>query len=388
MDILIVGAGVGGLALANGLVADGHQVRVLERADEPRTDGAAVTVFSNGAAAAAGLGISLDDLGGTIDTLGFFDADGHAFAHADLALLRRWTGFPVTTIPRALLLRRLASGLPADAIHYGRRIQTAETSGSGAVVVTADGVREEAALVVGADGHRSALRRALLGPGDPDFNGWVSWQGLTTTMPELAAGAYARCVVGEAGLCGLMPAGGGLLQWWFDVNEPAPAGRTVIGWLRERFGSYADPVRKLLDVLTEADVHAYRHVVHEIPDRWGTGCATLLGDAAHAFPPSQAQGANQALEDAWLLRRALRAPVPLPAALRGYERVRSRRVRRIASLAASEVTNRPPSAAGRLAARLMGPSLFTRLQLVTIRRCSSVLNDDRISSASGSAGSW
>jgi FAD-dependent urate hydroxylase len=376
MDILIVGAGVGGLALANGLVADGHHVRVLERADGPRTDGAAVTIFSNGAAAAAGLGVSLDDLGGAVDTLGFFDADGHAFAHADMTLLRRWTGFGVATIPRALLLQRLAAGLPADAIHYGRRIQTAETSGSGAVVVTADGVREEAALVVGADGHRSAVRRALLGPAEPAFNGWVSWQGLTATMPELAAGADARCVVGEAGLCGLMPAGGGLMQWWFDVNEPAPAGRPVIGWLRERFGSYADPVRKLLDVLTEADVHAYRHVIHEIPDRWGTGCATLLGDAAHAFPPSQAQGANQALEDAWLLRRALSASGPLPDTLRRYERVRSRRVRRIASLAASEVTNRPPSAAGRLAARLMGPSLFTRLQLLTIRRCSSVLNDD------------
>ena len=299
MDILIVGAGVGGLALANGLVADGHRVRVFERADGPRTDGAAVTVFSNGAAAAAGLGAPLDDLGGTIDMLGFFDPGGRAFAHADLALLRRWTGYRVATIPRGLLLHRLAAGLPADAIHYGRRINRVETTGSGSAVVTADGVREEAALVVGADGHRSAVRRALLGNAEPAFNGWVSWQGLTTTMPELAAGTYARCVVGEPGLCGLMPAGGGLMQWWFDVDEPAPAGRPVIGWLRERFAGYADPVRKLLDVLTEADVHAYRHVLHEIPDRWGEGAATLLGDAAHAFPPSQAQGAaRQARKDA------------------------------------------------------------------------------------------
>jgi 2-polyprenyl-6-methoxyphenol hydroxylase-like FAD-dependent oxidoreductase len=377
MDILIVGAGVGGLALANGLVTDGHQVRVFERADAPRTDGAAVTIFSNGAAAAAGLGVSLDDLGGAIDTLGFFDADGRAFAHADMTLLRRWTGYRVATIPRASLLRRLAAGLPAETINYGRQVHTVETAGSGAAVVTADGVREEAALVVGADGVRSAVRRALLGSAEPTFNGWVSWQGLTVAMPELAAGAYARCIVGDAGLCGLMPAGGGLLQWWFDVDGPAPAGRPVIGWLRERFASYADPVRKLLDVLTEADVHAFRHAVHQVPSAWGAGCATLLGDAAHAFPPSQAQGANQALEDAWTLRRALSA-FPVPDALRRYERVRARRVRRISSLAASEVTNRPPTAAGRLAAHLISPAMFTRLQLITIKRSSSVLNHDRL----------
>jgi FAD-dependent urate hydroxylase len=376
MDILIVGAGVGGLALAHGLVADGHQVRVLERAGEPRTDGAAVTVFSNGAAAAAGLGAHLDDLGGTIETLEFHHPDGRAFARADLTLLRRWTGYRVATVHRAALLQRLAAGLPADAVRYGQRIQSVESSGTGAAVVTASGVREEAALVVGADGHRSAVRRALLGSAEPFFNGWVSWQGLTTTMPELGAGTSARYVVGEAGLCGLMPAGGGLLQWWFDVNEPAPAGRPVIGWLRERFRSYADPVRKLLDCLTEADIHAFRHAVHEIPDRWGSGCATLLGDAAHVFPPSQAQGANQALEDAWMLRRALRGPGPVPALLRRYEEIRSRRVRRISTLAAAEVANRPPSSGRRLAGRMTGPSLFTRRQLMSIRRSSSVLNDD------------
>jgi FAD-dependent urate hydroxylase len=48
----------------------------------------------------------------------------------------------------------------------------------------------------------------------------------------------------------------------------------------------------------------YPHVLHRVPDRWGRGPTTLLGDAAHAFRRRWAQGANQALEDAWLLRRA------------------------------------------------------------------------------------
>jgi FAD-dependent urate hydroxylase len=117
-------------------------------------------------------------------------------------------------------------------------------------------------------------------------------------LPELVGGSTGVCVVGDAGPVGLLPAGEGLPQWWFDVEgpRPDPATTSVAGWLREKF----------------------------------SGPVTLLGDAAHAFPPSQAQGANQALEDAWALRRALSGDNDDPAAtLRRYERERVPRVRRV-----------------------------------------------------------
>lgn len=376
MDIAIVGAGVGGLALANGLAADGHDVRVFERAPALRTDGAAVTIFSNGMAAAAGLQAPLDGLGAAIDTLEFCTADGRPFARADLRLLRRRTGFGVATVPRAAILQRLAETLPAAGVTFGCQVDTVAVTGDRATLTAVDGTQHTADVVVGADGYRSTVRRTTLGDGDAKPNGWVSWQGLSATLPELAHGSYARCVVGPAGLCGLMPAGQGLLQWWFDVPVAAPDDQSVVDWLRNRFAAYTGPVRRLLDEVTDTDIHPYPHVLHGIPERWGNGPTTLLGDAAHAFPPSQAQGANQALEDAWLLRRALSGTGDLTESLRRYEHRRTRRVRRIAGLAATEVTNRPPSTPARLAGRLLTPGLLARLQLVTIRRCSSVLNNE------------
>jgi FAD-dependent urate hydroxylase len=125
-------------------------------------------------------------------------------------------------------------------------------------------------------------------------------------------------------------------------------------------------------------VQEYPHVLHHVPSGWGSGPSTLVGDAAHAFPPSQAQGANQALEGGWLLRRALSSGGTPADALRRYERVRARRVRPISRLAASEVTNRPPSAVARLAGRLTGPTVSGRVYLSMIRRCSGVLNDERV----------
>jgi FAD-dependent urate hydroxylase len=379
MDVIIVGAGVGGLALANGLAADGHAVRVLERSPDLRTDGAAVTIFSNGAAAAAGLGVPLDGLGGAIETLEFCTPDGRACGRTDLRVLRRRTGFGVATVPRVAILERFAADLTPDTVAYGCAVSDVTVRPDGGVVLTeADGTRHTADVAVGADGYRSAVRRSVLGDGDARRNGWTSWQGLTVSLPALAGGTYARCVVGPAGLCGLMPAGGGLLQWWFDVAEPAPDDRPVLDWLRARFAVYTEPVGELLGGLTPADVQEYPHVLHRVPTRWGTGSTTLVGDAAHAFPPTQAQGANQALEDAWLLRRALSHPSDVVAALRRYEHVRSRRVRRIARLAASEVTNRLPTATARLASRLVPPAMMGHLQLAVIRWCSSVLNDERL----------
>lgn len=376
MDVAIVGAGVGGLALANGLAADGHHVRVFERAPALRTDGAAVTIFSNGAAAAAGLDAPLDGLGAAIETLEFCAPDGRSMARADLRRLRRRTGFGVATAPRAEILQRFAQTLPEGSVTFGCQIRTVAVTGDRATLTAADGMRHTADVVVGADGYRSSVRRATLGDGDAKPNGWVSWQGLTVALPELAHGSHARCVVGPAGLCGLMPAGGGLLQWWFDVPV-GTSDRPVVDWLRHRFAAYTGPVRRLLDDLTDTDIHPYPHVLHRIPSRWGSGPTTLLGDAAHAFPPSQAQGANQAIEDAWLLRRALSTTGDLTESLRRYEHRRTRRVRRIARLAASEVTNRQPPAIARLAGRMLGPGLFARLQLAAIRRCSSVLNNER-----------
>ncbi|GIJ45085.1 monooxygenase [Virgisporangium aliadipatigenens] len=371
MDVLIAGAGVGGLALAAGLTADGHTVRVLERAPAPRTDGAAVTIFCNGAKAAHELGVPLDGLGGPVRTLTFTLPDGTVFGRTDLTVMRRRTGFGVATVPRHRLLARLAAPLsPGGAISYGVEVTGVAPDANGVTVSTADGATHRADVLVGADGYRSAVRRAVLGDEPARHNGWISWQGLTVALPEIAGSPHARCVVGPAGLCGLMPAGDGLLQWWFDTPD-APESEPTLEWLRGRFAAYAGPVAALLDGLTEADVQRYPHVRHAVPDRWGAERTTLVGDAAHAFPPSQAQGANQALEDAWVLRRR----IALPDGLRRYERERIPRVRRISRLAASEVTNRPPSPLGRLAGRLAGPRLGGLAYLAMLRRCSNVLGD-------------
>jgi FAD-dependent urate hydroxylase len=374
VDILIAGGGVGGLALARGLAGSGHRVRVFEQAPRLRTGGAAFTIFSNGAAALAGLGAPLGGFGGRLDTLRFDTAGGHTMVTADLTVLARRTGFPVTSVPRYALIEHLAQGVPVE---FSRAIVDVEIHPDGVTAIDATGDRHQADVVVGADGHRSAVRRAILDPAPATQNEWTTWQGLSPVLPELAAGTVGVCVVGHAGLVGLLPSGDGLLMWWFDVHQPLEGPPAAA--LAARFAGYGPLVGRLLEKVRDEDLEPFHHVTHRVPNQWGRGGATLLGDAAHAFPPTQAQGANQAIEDAWLLSRALRAdPADVPGVLRRYEARRAARVRKVSRRAASERTNKPVPSPVRALIRMIPSRLIASAYVAQLRGVSSVLHNETV----------
>src|SRR5262249_48277419 len=102
----------------------------------------------------------------------------------------------------------------------------------------------------------------------------------------------------------------------------------------------------------------HRRPIHDV---WGKGPTTLAGDSAHIMPPTMAQGANQALEDAWLLSRSI-------GDLRAYERARSRGVRRPARLAGTELTDMQRPIAG-----LLPDRLTTKVYTGLLRRYSNYL---------------
>jgi FAD-dependent urate hydroxylase len=370
VKVLISGAGIGGLAAARALLADGHEVAVFEQAAELRPGGAAVTLWSNGTGVLSDLGVSLDGAGAPIDVLETRDHRGKTLVSLDVAQAAARYGHPHVCLSRTRLLGLLAGGLPPGTVTFGRAVtaaSTTATSAGGAVRVTfADGGSADGDLLVAADGRGSAVRDQLWGgdPGQP--TGWATWQGLSPVPIAVTTSRRSLLFVGKPGTCGLMPAGDGLLQWWFDLRWTPGTAPLVkpVAMLRARFGDWAPPVADVLAAVTDDEAGFFPHCRHRVPRTWGRGRVTVIGDAAHSMPPTRAQGANQALEDAWALAAALRGAAGSEtgpeAALRAFERARSRKASVVSRQAGSEDYNRYGATLSRLIPSRLATRYYTR----------------------------
>ncbi len=349
LRILVVGAGVSGIAAARGLLRDGHDVTVFDQRPNVTAGGGAVTIWSNGAMVLNQLGVDMTGAGQPLSAVRVTTSSGRPLTTVDLDTVVNRLGASIRMVPRRVLLERLLTGFPADRIQCRARAVSVIQTDDGARVDLQDGSSVTGDLLIGADGLHSVVREVVGAP-PAKPTGWCSWQGLVE-LPDLAEPTVARMIIGEHGNLGLWPAGGTELQWWFDL--PWSPGFTrpqrPIEMIRRHFSGWSELVDEVLATLTDDDLapSPFPHYRHPVPDA-GVGAVTLLGDAAHAMPPTLAQGTNQALLDTMVLRKALSDSSDVCGALRWYEKTRRRKVKAVSwvtmqQVSRSEAALRPAS---------------------------------------------
>jgi FAD-dependent urate hydroxylase len=349
LRILVVGAGVSGIAAARGLLRDGHDVTVLDQRPNITAGGGAVTIWSNGATVLDQLGVDMTGAGQPLSAVRVMTSSGRPLTTVNLDTMVNRLGAPVRMVPRRVLLERLLNGFPADRIQCRARAASVIQTDDGVRVDLQDGGSLAGDLLIGADGLHSVVRDVVGAP-PAKPTGWCSWQGLVT-LPDIAEPGVARMMIGEHGSLGLWPAGGTELQWWFDL--PWSPGflrpQQPIEMIRRHFTGWSDLVDEVLATLTDDDLAAspFPHYRHPVPDA-GADAVTLLGDAAHTMPPTLAQGTNQALLDTMVLRKALSDSRDVCGALRWYENTRRRKVKAVSwvtmqQVSRSEAALRPAS---------------------------------------------
>ncbi|KZS84205.1 FAD-dependent oxidoreductase [Mycobacterium persicum] len=389
LRIFVVGAGVGGLSIARGLLRDGHDVTVFERRPDAQAGGGAVTIWSNGATVLGQLGVDMDGAGQLLSAVRVLTSTGRPLATLDVAAMVRRLGAPVRMVPRQILVERLLKGFPAERICYDACVVGVAGGDDGVRVEFRDGKPAATDLVIGADGLHSTIRD-IVGAQHAQPTGWCSWQGLVT-LPDLADKHVAQVIIGDRGNTGLWPAGGCDVQWWFDLpwSYDFVRPQRPIEMIRTTFAGWSGTVDRVLAALTDDDVvHSpYPHFRHPIPPP-GRGAVTLLGDAAHTMPPTLAQGTNQALLDTMVLRKALRdfGTSDVSAALRWYEKTRRRKVMAVSRVASLPVSHRESvlKPAAMISDRLHTWALTTFLSGTSHRRIAAEISRDAVrATASG-----
>ena len=312
-----------GISVARGLMRDGYDVSVFDQRPNVTAGGGAVTIWSNGATVLDQLGVDMSGAGQPLSSVRITTSSGRPLATVDLDAMITRLGASIRMVPRRILLERLLTGFPLDRIRCNSRVERVVHTRDGVRIDFEDGSSADGDVLIGADGLHSVVRDVVGAP-PAKPTGWCSWQGLVT-VPGIAEPRIARMMIGEHGNLGLWPAGGSSLQWWFDL--PWAPGflrpQQPIEMIRSHFAGWSPMVDEVLATLTDDDLapSPFPHFRHPIPSA-GTGAVTLLGDAAHAMPPTLAQGTNQALLDTMVLRKSLsdlRGGGDVSKALRRYE---------------------------------------------------------------------
>ncbi|RFU85342.1 FAD-binding protein [Streptomyces triticagri] len=319
---LIVGGGIGGLTAAVALHRRGRQVTVLERAESLEPVGAGISIAPNGQRAldVIGLGDTVRELAAWQGPGGMRTPGGRWLARTDSAATARRFGSTLVLLHRATLIELLRAELPADAVRTGTPAELTDPGDVDrpATVSTPTG-EEQAELVVGADGINSAVRGTLF----PEHPGTV-YAGFTTWRCVVPSGGREFApheTWGRGLLWGTHPLKDGRSYAYAAATVP-PGGRapdSELAELRRLFGSWHDPIPAILDAATAEQIlrNDVRYVQQPLP-AFHRGRVALLGDAAHAMPPSLGQGGNQAIEDAIVLAHHMPGDADPGPALAAY----------------------------------------------------------------------
>ncbi|MBB5918056.1 2-polyprenyl-6-methoxyphenol hydroxylase-like FAD-dependent oxidoreductase [Nocardia transvalensis] len=351
--ILIAGAGIGGLALAQALRHGGLDVAVYEQDPTPRTrnQGYRLHIDANGnAALRACLPPEVFDLvretsGVNDDVLGMYT---HRLEQVMSQHFPDLTDDEITCVDRNTFRRGLLAGLD-DVVRFGRTLAGYQVTESGRVRVHfAEGGEDEGDLLVGADGVGSAVRRQLLPHATVRDLGIRCIYGRMALTPETEALYPAAIRRGFNWISDDTGYGAGFAPVRFRSRPEGATDYTMVTLLArpERLGlpddelftrspedlwkhtvaATADWHPDLREIFTHADPGTFFPIALRAGRRipaWTPGPVTLLGDAIHTMPPTGGVGANTALQDAATLADELltRGEKPLIDAIAAYETV-------------------------------------------------------------------
>lgn len=327
LRVLVVGAGIAGLTLAQLLRREGLHPVLVDRMPTMEHPGYMLALMPLVDQAFVDLGVQEQyrASGTPMARYSFRSHRGRTLRTDSMSALLSVYG-EYTGISRGELIEVLSTG--ACPVAFGTTVD--DVSDGVARFLDRDGAPAgEAAfdLIVGADGIRSRMR-SVLGAGDPEvvetgWSGWVAW------AEDLGDPDLGEELWGDGFFLGVYPVRGRLGVFLGGPDAELRVGPTAFAAsVRRRVDELGSRLEASLTAVEEdPDPYLWRLDDARVPG-WVLPRGILLGDAAAGFLPTAGIGAGMAIESAWMLARMLRHADrgSLPTVLKAWERVERPRV--------------------------------------------------------------
>jgi len=333
VDVLIQGAGIGGLTLAIAMVRKGYTVRIVERASGLSEIGAGIWMAANPMQVFDRLGFAQKIMaaGWTVHRITLQDYKGDILQVSNLSAVAKHFGFETVALHRSMLQRVLAEQLPSDVVTFGTEVTNLSHCTDAISVLLTDDSRITAKIVVGADGIHSQIRQLASLGGETRYSGSSSYRAIARSAnllsPELNHDAYE--IWGKGCRLGFSKISADDYYWYLtfdsDPNKSfPPAARRAHA--ESLFCKFFPRWTGLLentqsDEILQTDISDLKRLHTWSSDRIG-----LIGDAAHATTPNLGQGGAMAIEDAYLLTEAVEKVGLHGKAFELYEKQRRKKV--------------------------------------------------------------
>lgn len=325
-QVSIVGAGLAGLTLALALHQQAIPVTVYEARPEPLNIGGAVMLSPNALKILDALGLydTIKSKGFNFDTLEYRNLAGDIIDTQEFGSEAKY-GYRGLRIYRHVLISELVSALQKQNIEvvYGKKFShVTEESSDSTIFAFQDGTTVTTSLLVGADGIHSTVRKYMY----PDLQTkFIGMAGITAAVPasqvKLPEGYHLPVTV-------VSPQGAFVMaQQRVDGSEiffgkqmrVTPGDKpdwdrdfvadkdSALEFLQQNNDHFPEFVKNVTAHIDKATINKWPFFVVPKLDRWASELrrVVIVGDAAHAIPPSAGQGINQAFEDVYMLALVL-----------------------------------------------------------------------------------
>ena len=341
-DVVIVGAGIGGLTFALALHAKGMKPQIYEAAPELKALGVGLNLLPHAVRQLSDLGLEEKLVAAGIVTREYvFYTRAGQLVYSEPRGIDAGYGWPQISIHRgdlhAILMQAVMDRLGTDAISLNYKCIRVDQDDSCATAEFAEQPGATGSVLVACDGIHSVARAQMHPEGARlRYEGTTQYRGVTKHRPFHGGASMAYLGTNEHGKLVVYPIRNNvdadanqLLNWVIEVQRPTEhmqrdwTQRARVEDFISGFENCQFDWLNVPELLRGADeVYEYPMVDQDPLPFWTNGRLTLLGDAAHPMMPRGSNGAAQAIIDATTLAALLSSSSDPRDALKKYENER------------------------------------------------------------------